>query len=185
MGSKACIISIVVYSHTVYLQPVLSFYKMGCYEIFRYLVCPRFFIWYTIYSISFIEGLGLFFFSFGVWLSKRNFPIHKKPDWFSYYLSWLFYNGISVIKTFMAFEPEADNPAAPYILYTLHGISIFSGIPAIWFGADPIVKWCMSKNWFVWASAFSFIIFALHVPLIHYATRLAFIYWHDILNTGY
>lgn len=82
----------------------------------------------------------------------------------------------------MAFELEADNPATPYILYALHDISIFSGILAIWFGADHIVKWCMNKKWFLWASAFSFIIFAFHVPLTHYATRLAFIYWHNIPN---
>ncbi len=141
-----------------------------------------FLFWHTIFSILFIEGLGLFFFSFGIWLYKCSYPIHKKPLWFSHYLSWLFYLGISVIKTFMAFELEADNPLTPYILYALHDISIFSGILAIWFGADSIVRWCMNKKWFVWASAFSFIIFALHVPLINYTTRLAFIYWHNIAN---
>ncbi len=141
-----------------------------------------FLFWHTIFSILFIEGLGLFFFSFGIWLYKCSYPIHKKPLWFSHYLTWLFYLGISVIKTFMAFELEADNPLTPYILYALHDISIFSGILAIWFGADPIVRWCMNKKWFVWASAFSFIIFALHVPLINYTTRLAFIYWHKIAN---
>ncbi|WP_018617129.1 acyltransferase family protein [Segetibacter koreensis] len=141
-----------------------------------------FIFWHTIFSIFFIEGLGLFFFSAGVWVCKRNYPLHKKPSWFSLYLSWLFYIGISVIKTFMAFELEPDNPSTPYILYTLQDISVFSGILAIWFGGDKIVKWCMSKSWFVWASSFSFVIFALHVPLIQYATRLAFIYWHNIAN---
>ena len=141
-----------------------------------------FLLWHTIYTILFIEGLGLFFFSFGVLLCKRNYPLNKKPAWFSHYLSWLFFLGISVIKTFMAFEMEPDNPATPFILYILHDISIFSGILAIWFDADPIVKWCMKKKWFVWASAFSFIIFALHVPLVNYSTRLAYIYWHNISN---
>ena len=141
-----------------------------------------FLFWHTIFTIIFIEGLGLFFFSFGVRLCKRNYPLNKKPAWFSHYLSWLFFLGISVIKTFMAFEIEPNNPATPFILYTLHDISIFSGILAVWFGADPIVKWCMKKKWFVWASAFSFIIFAFHVPLVNYSTRLAYIYWHNISN---
>lgn len=141
-----------------------------------------FLFWHTIFSVLFIEGLGIFFFSFGIWLSKCGYPIHKKPNWFSHYLSWLFFLGISVIKTFMAFELEPNNPVTPYILYALHDVSIFSGILAIWFGADKIVKWCMNKKWFVWASAFSFTIFAFHVPLIHYTTRLAFIYWHHIPN---
>ena len=141
--------------------------------------CTAFLFWHTIFSIFFIEGLGLFFFSFGVWVCKYNYPLHKKPAWFSHYLSWLFYLGISVIKTFMAFELDPADPATTYILYALHDVSVMSGILAIWFGGDRIAKWCMSKKWFAWASKFSFIIFALHVPLINYVTRLAFIYWHD------
>jgi hypothetical protein len=141
-----------------------------------------FLFWHTIFSFVFIDGLGLFFFSLGVWTCKHSYPIHKKPAWFSYYLSWLFFLGISVIKTFMAFELEPGNPATTYILYALHDISIASGILAIWFGGDEIVKWFMNKKWFAWASTFSFIIFALHVPLIHYTTRLAFIYWRNIPN---
>ena len=139
-----------------------------------------FLLWHTIYNVFFIEGMGLFFFSFGIWINKYNYPVYKKPVWFSYYISWLFYLGISVIKTFMAFELDPADPATGYILYGLHDISIASGILAIWFGADRIVKWCMSKEWFVWASKFSFVIFALHVPLINYVTRLAFVYWHNI-----
>lgn len=141
-----------------------------------------FLFWHSIFSILFIEGLGLFFFSFGIWICKNNYPIHKKPAWFSYYLSWLFYLGISVIKTFMAFELEPGEPATVYVLYALQDISIASGILAIWFVADPIVKWCMNQKWFVRVSSYSFIIFALHVPLIHYSTRLAFIYVRNLQN---
>lgn len=139
-----------------------------------------FLFWHTVYSFYFIEGMGLFFFSFGIWVNKYNYPIHKKPVWFSYYVSWLFYLGVSVIKTFMAFELHPAEPATPYILYALQDVSVVSGILAIWFGGDSIVKWCMSLKWFMWASKFSFIIFALHVPLINYVTRLTFIYCHNI-----
>jgi hypothetical protein len=80
----------------------------------------------------------------------------------------------------MAFELEPADAATPFILYALHDISIASGILAIWFGADPVVKWFMNKKWFEWATSFSFIIFAFHVPLINYTTQLAFIYWHHL-----
>lgn len=141
-----------------------------------------FIFWHTIFSVLLVEGQGLFFFSFGIWLNKRNYPIHKKPKWFSHYLSWLFFLGIGVIKTFMAFELEPGKPENFYLLSALHLTSVCAGIIAIWFGADAIVKWCMEKKWFVWLTAWSFIIYALHVPLIHYTTRLAFIYWNHIPN---
>jgi fucose 4-O-acetylase-like acetyltransferase len=141
-----------------------------------------FLFWHTIFSFFFIEGQGLFFFSLGVLFNKRNYPIHKKPAWFSHYLSWLFFLGVSVIKTFMAFELEPATASTHFILHTLHDISIAAGILAIWFGADPIVKWCMNNKLFESATSFSFIIFALHVPLIHYTSQLAFIYFHEVRN---
>jgi fucose 4-O-acetylase-like acetyltransferase len=141
-----------------------------------------FVLWITMFNFFLFEGQGLFFFSLGIWLSKHNYPIHKKPHWFSHYLSWLFFIGISVIKTFMAFELEAGSIASFWTLSVLHIISVSAGILAVWFGADYIVKWFMHQKWFVRATSFAFIIYALHVPLIHYFTRLAFIYWHNIPN---
>jgi fucose 4-O-acetylase-like acetyltransferase len=143
--------------------------------------CLVFVFWHTIFSFFFIEGQGLFFFSFGIWICKTNYPIHKTPDWFSHYLSWLFYIGISVIKSFMAFELE-PGLITSIVLYALYDISIASGIIAIWFGADPVVKWFLKKKWFLWTTAFSFVIYALHVPLINYTTQLMFILWHNIPN---
>jgi fucose 4-O-acetylase-like acetyltransferase len=136
--------------------------------------------WHTVYSIFFVEGLGLFFFSFGVWLNKHNYPLHKKPTWYSHYLSWLFFIGISVIKTFMAFELPDNTVSTSFILYALHDLSVGAGILSIWFSGNGIVNWFMKKDWFMWATSFSFIVYALHVPLIHYTTRLAFIYWHNV-----
>lgn len=159
------------------LYPVIKWMVMKYPAVWFALV---FVFWHTIFSFFFIEGQGLFFFSLGIFLCKRNYPIHKKPVWFSHYLSWLFYLGISVIKTFMAFELDPNDAATPFILYALYDISVASGIIAIWFGADFIVQRAMDKHWFQWACKFSFIIFALHVPLIHYTTRLAFIYWHNL-----
>ena len=79
----------------------------------------------------------------------------------------------------MAFELDPADASTSWILVTLHVVSVMAGIVAIWFGADPVVKWCMRQPWFVWAAAFSFIIFGLHVPMLQYLTNLMFLYLHD------
>jgi hypothetical protein len=50
----------------------------------------------------------------------------------------------------------------------------------MWYGCDALVKYCMNRNWFVWLSAFGFIIYALHVPLVNYCTQLVYMYGKDI-----
>lgn len=139
-----------------------------------------FIFWHSIYSFGFIEGQGLFFFSAGIWLYKTNYPIHKSPSWFSRYLCWLFFVGLSIIKTFMAFEFEPDSQLSNVVIYFLYDISIFSGILAIWFTGDDVVKWLMDKKWFSWVTSFSFIIFAMHAPLLHYTTNLFFIFFKNV-----
>ncbi|MDB5191306.1 MAG: acyltransferase [Segetibacter sp.] len=79
----------------------------------------------------------------------------------------------------MAFELEPDARGTRWILSALHFTTIAGGLLAIWFGADAVVKYFMQKRWFLWAASFAFIIYALHVPLIHYATRLVFMYLHN------
>ena len=119
----------------------------------------------------------MLFFSFGIWLYKSNYPIDKKPDWYSHYLGWLFFLGISIIKTFMAFELEPGTPATFWTMITLHAVTILAGIIAVWYGCDELVKWCMKRKWFVWASSFSFVIYGLHVPVIIYLTMYLFKLW--------
>jgi fucose 4-O-acetylase-like acetyltransferase len=160
------------------------------YPIIKWLVTKIPAVWFVIallfwligFRILFMEGQGLLFFSFGVWLFKSNYPLHQTPKWFSHYLSWLFFIGLSVIKTFMAFELEMDTMPSYRIITVLHCSAVFAGVFAVWFGADAIVKWCMSKKWFVWASAFSFFIFGLHVPLLAYLTRFVYMYCSQIPN---
>lgn len=40
-------------------------------------------------------------------------------------------------------------------------------------GPVPLVRWSMNRTWFVWMSAFSFIIYALHTPLLAYVINPA------------
>lgn len=147
-----------------------------------------FVLWYFGFQFIFIEAQGVLFFSFGIWLNKSNYPLEKKPEWYSHYLGWLFFIGISIIKTFMAFELEVDTTvsfwttAAFWTLISLHTVTILAGIIAVWYGCDDLVRWCMQRKWFVWAASFSFVIYGLHVPVIEYVTMFMFRIWGNFPN---
>ncbi len=140
-----------------------------------------FILWITLFNVLFFEGQGLLFFSFGIWLNKSNYPIDKKPEWFSRYLAWVCFIGFGVIKTFMAFELEPGH-ATTWVLILLYGGTVIAGILAVWFGADGLVKWCMQQKWFLWLCAFSFVIYGMHVPLIEYITMLMNRYLYQLPN---
>jgi ABC-type phosphate/phosphonate transport system permease subunit len=119
-----------------------------------------------------IEAQGMLFFTLGIWISKSHLPLDRKPVWCSTTLCWLIFCGLAFIKTWMAFEFEEMNFQNAFIMSVLHYISVTTGIMAVWFSGDKIVSWCMSRHWFVWATSFAFIIYALHVPILPYVTRL-------------
>ncbi len=129
-----------------------------------------FLLFYSAMIFPLIDGRGLFFFSMGVWLVKRNISIEEEPQWFSLGITLIVFIGLSVIKTFMAFElqPVRSTWAA---LLTLHQLSVIAGIMAMWFGADRVIRWFMKQNWFHHASGFSFFIFGMHVPLLPYLMK--------------
>jgi membrane-bound acyltransferase YfiQ involved in biofilm formation len=54
------------------------------------------------------------------------------------------------------------------LITLLHKGTVIGGLIACWYGGDDIVRWCMARPWFVWLSAFSFMIYALHAPLVAY-----------------
>jgi fucose 4-O-acetylase-like acetyltransferase len=140
-----------------------------------------FLIWITQFNIFFFEGNGLFFFSIGIWLQKSNYPIDKKPVWFSSYLAWVCFIGFGIIKSFMAFELE-DTLFTRQILILLYAATVIAGLLAVWFSLDDVVKWCMQRKWFVWLTAFSFVIYGMHVPLIEYITMLMYKYMNHFPN---
>jgi len=61
----------------------------------------------------------------------------------------------------------------------MHKAVVLSGLICAWYGCNTLVKYCMSRNWFVWLSAFAFMIYVLHAPLIVYATKAAFMEFSD------
>lgn len=126
-------------------------------------------MWITTFGIGFVEGEGLLFFSLGVWMQKTEFRIdfpskQLSPVWWG-----ISFVALAVLKTLLAFGNFglSEGVRIP-MLVIMHKVMIVSGLIVCWYGLDAIVKWCMKQKWFVWMSAFSFIIYAVHVPIIAY-----------------
>ncbi len=107
--------------------------------------------WLGTVGLVFVEGEGLLFFALGVWIQKAGFPIESPRPWLNP-TGWFPLMGDSVYP----------------LIAVLHKGTVISGLIACWYGGDDIVRWCMARPWFVWLSAFSFMIYALHAPLVAY-----------------
>lgn len=128
-----------------------------------------FLMWLGTMGFVFFEGEGLLFFSLGVWIQKTGFSIEAPGQWFRPLWWGIAFVILAGIKTILAFqgEPLLGNAIYP-VLVILHKSVILSGLIACWFGLDPLVRWCMKRRWFTWLSAFAFIIYAMHAPLVAY-----------------
>lgn len=111
----------------------------------------------------------MLFFSLGVWIRKKGFNI-EQPGRFLLPLGWgIAFVSLAAVKTFLAFTGEPWMGKAVYpVLTLLHKATVFSGLVACWYGFDRLVMWSMNKRWFVWLSAFSFIIYVGHAPMVAY-----------------
>lgn len=151
------------------------------YPVIKWLVIKVPYIWlpltflvfFSLFQFIYVDGRGLFFFSLGIWIQKKNYSIEKQPEWFSTSLAFIIFVGLTVIKTFMAFELETNKFSSGLTILILYQLSILAGILAMWFGFDKVVKWCMRKRWFVKASSFSFFLYGIHVPLLPYVMNMA------------
>jgi fucose 4-O-acetylase-like acetyltransferase len=141
-------------------------------------------LWLATAGFILFEGEGLLFFSLGVWIQKTNFDIESSqqklnPKWWGIALIVL-----AIGKTWLAFRGKVIlGSAIGPVLLVLHKLTVFAGLVACWYGLDELVKWCMNRTWFVWLSAFSFIIYAMHAPLIAYLINGSF-EWLQFMN-GY
>ncbi len=165
-------------SYQLWFIRVLFFYNLA-YPALRWCVLHRtakwiFFpmailFWLSTSGLIFFEGEGLLFFSIGIWIHKTNFNIDTSKKWLSAKI-WVFvFMGLSIIKTILAFQPHFNG--LEHLLLFLHKLVVVSGLICAWYGCNGLVKFCMSKKWFVWVSAFSFMIYAIHAPIVLYATK--------------
>jgi fucose 4-O-acetylase-like acetyltransferase len=131
-------------------------------------------LWLGTQNFVLIEGEGLFFFSLGIWLQKKDFDIdHPSPK-----LNPVFWGIVllvlSVAKTLVAFLPHFD-AQRPILIFT-HKAVVFSGLITAWYGGKSLVRYCMARPWFAYLTAFSFMIYVLHAPLVVYANTWVFMY---------
>ncbi len=126
-------------------------------------------LWLATFDLVFVEGEGLLFFSLGVWIQKTGFSIESPKSWLNPARWLIAFVGLAVLKTWLAFRGQSLLGNSVYPLMTLlHKGTVISGLIACWYGGDAVVRWFMARPWFVWLSAFSFMIYAMHAPLVAY-----------------
>lgn len=124
-------------------------------------------LWLGTVNLLLVEGEGLLFFSLGIWMQKNNIAIESAPRYLNPRIWAVVCVAACVVKTWLAFKGTAIFGNATYtILALLHKLSIFSGLVAVWYGSNGFVQFMMQRKWFVWLTAFSFIIYMMHAPAV-------------------
>lgn len=132
-------------------------------------------LWLGTMGFGFFEGEGLLFFSLGIWIQKNDLDIEMAPRYLNPVLWGIVFVLLSGVKTWLAFEGSALIGDGVYPLMTImHKSVIVSGLISAWYGSTNLVRWWMGKKLFVWASAFSFMIYAVHAPMIAFAIEGVF-----------
>jgi fucose 4-O-acetylase-like acetyltransferase len=128
-----------------------------------------FLMWLATFGIILIEGEGLLFFSLGVLIQKKSFSIESLTK-ILHPAGWgIAFVLLAACKTWLAFTGfELMGESVFFTLMFLHKATIISGLITCWFGLDWLVRIFMNMNWFVKLSSFSFIIYAMHAPLVAY-----------------
>lgn len=138
-------------------------------------------LWLSTGGLFLFEGEGLLFFSLGIWMQKNKFNIETPNNWLRPGFWSIVFVTAAAIKSWLAFKGQDFIGESSFLLMTiLHKLVIFSGLITAWFGGNQLVKWCMQRQWFIWLSAFSFFIYAMHVPLITYAIDVVYGYINHI-----
>jgi len=141
-------------------------------------------MWLGTMGFVLFEGEGLLFFSLGVLIQKTDFSIEFPKRWFRPFWWGIAFVMLAALKTFLAFNGEAYLGNAIYpVLSMLHKMVILSGLIGCWFGLDGLVRWFMNKQWFVWLSAFAFIIYAMHAPVVAYLINPALAWLNPLPGT--
>jgi fucose 4-O-acetylase-like acetyltransferase len=132
-------------------------------------------MWLGTRNFVFFEGEGLLFFSLGVWIQKNRYDIDHAGRWMKPAAWGALFVGLAAVKTILAFYGQALFGGAIFpVLTLLHKLVVLAGLIAAWYGCDGLVRWCMDRKWFVWLTAFAFMIYAVHAPLVAYATDAVF-----------
>ena len=151
-----------------FIYPIISWLLNKVAYIWLFIT---FLLWLTLFNNGFVEGQGLFFFSLGAFIQKRNINIQQEPRWFSLGLTWIFFIGVCSIKTFMAFELNPHSLTTPVLITILYQLSIPAGVLAVWFSTDKLSAWWMQQPLLKEWSGHSFFVYGMHIPLLAYAMQ--------------
>jgi len=127
-------------------------------------------MWLATIGFVVIEGEGLLFFSLGIWLYKRRKNISYQPSKIFLVVMATDFILLTILKTWLAFEGLTFMDWIPLTitLMLLHKAVIALGLLVAWFSMDAVVTYFMKRRWFSNLTDFSFMIYALHVPLVTY-----------------
>ena len=174
-------------SYQLWFIRVLLIYNLA-YPFLRYCVTHRtgkwiffsiaIFLWLSTAGLVLIEGEGLLFFSLGIWIQKTNFDIDAPAKWLQLRIWLPVFLILSAGKTWLAFQESLQGIGL--VLTIMHKLVVLSGLICAWYGCNAVVKYLMNKSWFTWLSAFSFMIYVLHAPLVVYATKAAFMEFNNV-----
>lgn len=133
-------------------------------------------LWLPGGGVFLVESEGLLFYALGVWLAAREVDVTTRPRWVwpvPMALAWLV---LCAVKTGMAFAIDAYSGPQWLAMLLLHRAGELLGLVVAWYGLDRLAQAAMARDWFRWLTAFSFIIYVMHVPLVNYATEAALNY---------
>lgn len=122
-------------------------------------------MWLTNIGLYFVEGEGLLFFSLGLWLRHYNIDVERTPPWLRWWPAAGIWLCLLLLKTGLAFGPyEGFLPALQVLLYRLCEPL---GVLVIWFGYDQLFKNQRPGSGWLGLTRFTFILYGMHVPLLH------------------
>lgn len=122
---------------------------------------------------SLFDSEGLLFYAFGVWLAVRDVDVVAKPAWVRVRLFGVLWLLLCAVRTWMAFAFHEYSTSITTPMLLMYRASEVLGLLTVWYGLDGLAQQAMRRAWFRWLTGFSFIIYALHVPLLNYATEAA------------
>jgi hypothetical protein len=132
---------------------------------------PRAFFGVAALLWVFLDGDGLLFFALGIWLAIRDVDVLATPRWLRVPVALVVWVGLCSVKTWMAFSIDTMSTPTALIMTVVHRAGEAAGLLVAWFGMQRMAHAAMQWRRFRWLTGFSFIVYALHVPLVNYATE--------------
>ncbi len=122
-------------------------------------------LWLVNAGLYLVEGEGLLFFTLGLWLRHRDVDVQQRPRWFRWGPAALVWTSLLLLKTALAFGPYAG--MLPVVQVLLYRICELLGVLVIWFGYDQLLGNRLPGAAWLRLSRHTFIMYGLHVPLLH------------------